>query len=143
MRDINKLKTRAIIDKAWTMNNSIYQSIPKESQSMNLIQPLDAKYEKAGPRAIVEDDCNKHFCSQEQALLLEILQEFKELFDGTLGDWDCDPVSCKLKEGPMTYNCQPSPYSKNLETTEKEIQRLYDLGVLKLQADSKWACLLL
>jgi hypothetical protein len=33
MRDINKLKTRATVEKAWTMNNSIYQETSKEPQS--------------------------------------------------------------------------------------------------------------
>ena len=34
MRDIENLRTRAAADKAWTMNNSIYQSTSKELQSM-------------------------------------------------------------------------------------------------------------
>ena len=29
MRDINKLKTRATVEKAWTMNDSIYQEHPR------------------------------------------------------------------------------------------------------------------
>ena len=33
MRDINKLKTRATVEKSWTMNNSIYQETSKEPQS--------------------------------------------------------------------------------------------------------------
>ncbi len=62
MRDINKLKTRATVEKAWTMNNSIYQHTSKEPQSTIdttkcLIQILDAKYEMADLRAIVEHDC--------------------------------------------------------------------------------------
>ena len=34
MRDINNLRTRAAANKAWTVNNSIYQSMSKEPQSM-------------------------------------------------------------------------------------------------------------
>jgi len=86
MRNINKLKTRATIEKAWTMNNSIYQSMSKEPQSMleaikRLIQILDAKYEKVNLRAIVEDDWNKHLSAPDKASFLELLQEFEELFD--------------------------------------------------------------
>ena len=51
MRDIKNLRTRAAANKAWTMNNNIYQSMSKEPQSMieatkHLIEILDAKYER-------------------------------------------------------------------------------------------------
>ncbi len=52
---------------------------------------LDAKYKKANLRASVKDDCNKHLSATEKASVLELLQEFEELFDGTLGDWNGDP----------------------------------------------------
>jgi len=109
MRDINKLKTRATIERAWTMNKSIYQSMSKEPQSRLeatkcLIQILDTKYGKSDLRAIVEDDCNNYLSAPEKASLLELLQEFEELFDGTLGDWDCEPVLLELKDGSMSYH---------------------------------------
>jgi hypothetical protein len=97
-----------------------------------LTQILDAKYEKANLRAIVEDDCKKHLSAPKKASLLELLQEFEELFDGTLGDWDCDPVSLELKEGARPYHGRPFPIpKKHVEITKKEIQRLCELGVLK------------
>jgi hypothetical protein len=145
VRNINKLKNRAIIERAWTMNISIYQNMSKEPQSMleatkRLIQILEARYENADLRAIVKDDCIKHLSVTEKALLLEPLQEFEELFDGALGDWDCDPVSFELKEGATPYHSWPFPIpKKHTESTKKEIQRLCDLWVLKWQADSKWA----
>ena len=57
-----------------------------------LIQILDVKYEKADLRAIVEND-RKHLSASDQSSLLELLQDFEELFDGTLGNWDCKLVS--------------------------------------------------
>jgi hypothetical protein len=63
-----------------------------------LIHILDANYEKANLRAIVTDNCT-HLSNPEQTKLLELLQQFEELFNGTLGDWDCKPVSFQLKEG--------------------------------------------
>ena len=73
-------------------------------------------------------------------MLLELLQNFEELFDGTLGDWDCKPVSFQLKEGAQPYHGRPFPIpKKHMETTKKEVQRLCDLGVLKWQDDSQWA----
>eukprot|EP00804_Cyclotella_cryptica_P030421 CCRYP_008508-RA/>CCRYP_008508-RA protein AED:0.37 eAED:0.42 QI:0/0/0/1/0/0/3/0/445 len=95
------------------MNNSIYQETSKEPQSTleatkRLIKILDAKYEKADLRAIVRDNCT-HLSGPEQTRLLELLQEFEELFSG------------------------------KLEITKREVQQLYDLGVLKWQDDSEWA----
>jgi hypothetical protein len=104
MRDIENLRTRAAANKAWTVNNSIYQSKSKEPQSMLeatkcLIEILDAKYEKANLRVITEEECLNHLSATEKDKLLKLLQEFEELFDVTLGDWDCKPVSPQLKEG--------------------------------------------
>ena len=65
----------------------------------------------------------------------KLLQEFEELFDGTLGDWDCNPVSLQLKKGAQPYHGRPFPIPKK----HVEIQQLCDLGVLKWQADSEWA----
>ncbi len=145
MRDINNLRTRAAANKAWIVNNSIYQSTSQEPQSTldatkRLIKILDAKYEKANLRAITEQDCLNHLSATEKNKLLKLLQEFEELFDGTLGDWDCNPVLLQLKEGAQPYHGRPFPIpKKHVETLKKEIQRLCDLGVLKWQADSEWA----
>jgi len=35
--------------------------------------------------------------------------EFKELFDGTLGERDMDPVSLELKDSAKTHSCKPYP----------------------------------
>ena len=67
-----------------------------------LIQILDAKYEKADLRAITEN-CT-HLSDPDKQKLLELLQEFEELFDGTMGDWDCEPVSLQLREGAKPYH---------------------------------------
>ena len=94
---------------------------------------------KADLRAIVTDNCT-YLSNPEQAKILELLQEFEELFTGTLGDWDCKPVSLQLKEGAQPYHGRPFPIpKKHVETTKQEVQRLCDLGVLKWQDDSEWA----
>ena len=125
------------------MNNSIYQDMSKEPQSMlkatkRLTHILDAKYEKADLRSIVTDNCT-HSDTPEQIKLLEHLQEFEELFNGKLGDWDCKPVSLELKEGARPYHGRPFPIpKKHVEATKSEVQRLCDLGVLKWQDSSEW-----
>ena len=91
---------------------------------------------KADLMAITEN-CT-HLSDLDKQKLLELLQEFEELFDGTLGDWDCEPVSLQLKEGAKPYHGRPFPIpKKHMEITKKEIQRLCALGVLQWKADSE------
>eukprot|EP00804_Cyclotella_cryptica_P015514 CCRYP_003553-RB/>CCRYP_003553-RB protein AED:0.36 eAED:0.48 QI:0/0/0/1/0/0/4/0/492 len=85
-----------------------------------LIKILDAKYEKVDLRAIVRDNCT-HLSGPEQTRLLELLQEFEELFSWKLGDWDCKPVSLQLKEGAQPYHRRPFPIpKKHIEITKRE-----------------------
>jgi hypothetical protein len=145
MRDIKNLRTRSAPDTAWTVNNSIYQSMSKEPQSTleatkQLIEILDAKYEKGKSQGNYRRRLPQPLSATEKDKLLKLLQEFEELFDGTLGDWDCNPVSLQIKEGVQPYHSRPFPIpKKHVETLKMEIQRLCDLGVLKWQDDSKWA----
>ena len=65
---------------------------------------------------------------------------FVDLFDGTLGDWDTEPVSLKLKEGAKPYHSRPFATSKaQKETLKKEVHRQCELGVPKWQPESEWA----
>ena len=124
---------------------SIYQSMVMEPQSKlkattHIMKILDPKYEKANLRAFVNNDCNKHVNVPEHAKLMALLKEFEELFDGTLGDWDCELVSFQLEKGVNPYHGWPFTIpKKHLETTKNKIQRLCKLGVMKWQADSEWA----
>ncbi len=118
MRDIKNPRTRAAADRAQTMNNSIYQSMSKEPQSMleatkGLIEILDAKYEKANLEAITEEDCLNYLSATDKDKLLKLLQEFEELVNGTLGDWDCNPIFLQLKEGAQPYHGRPLLIPKN------------------------------
>ncbi len=74
------------------MSTSMYQDTSKEPLSMlegtkHYIQILDAKYEQADLKEIMKNHC-KHLNAPEQSLLLELLQEFEELFNGKLVDWE-------------------------------------------------------
>ena len=39
----------------------------------------------------------QHLTETQRKELLELLQNFEELFDGTLGTWKTDPVGFELK----------------------------------------------
>ncbi len=76
-------------------------SLAHEPQSTHeatkhVVQILDAKYEKADLQSVVSANCT-HLSLPDQNKLLELLTEYEELFDGTLGDWNTEPVSFELK----------------------------------------------
>ena len=74
------------------------------------------------------------------AKLLEVLTEFEDLFDGTLGDWDTEPASFELKEGVKPYHGRVFPIPKvHKKTIMNEIKRLIEIGVLEGQPLSEWA----
>ena len=103
------------------------------------VEILDAKYEPADLDEVVRTQCT-HLTSDERQMLLELLQNYDELFDGTLGDFKTEPVKLELKEGAKPYHGRPFPIPHiHLKTLKKEIQRLCDLGVLEWQPKSEWA----
>ena len=61
------------------------------------VEILDANYEKADLGQIVNENC-AHLSANERTMLLALLLEFEELFDGTLGDWKGSDVSLELKK---------------------------------------------
>ena len=62
------------------------------------VEILDANYEKADLPKVIYDTCS-HLTVLQKNKLLRTLLAFKELFDGTLGDWQTEPVSFRLKPG--------------------------------------------
>ena len=95
MRSINDLTTSN--KRALGFNNSIAKNVePKSTElaTQRIVKILDAKYEKANLPDIIQNDC-AHLNPTEQIKLLELLTEFEDLFDGTLGDWKTEPI-CSL-----------------------------------------------
>ncbi len=104
-----------------------------------VVHILDAKYEKADLQSVDSTNCT-HISLQDQNKLLELLTEFEELFDGTYGDWNTEPVSFELKDGTKPYHGRTFPILKShKETTMKELNRLCELGVLEFQPAAEWA----
>jgi hypothetical protein len=72
--------------------------------------------------------------------LLDLLTEYEDLFDGTLGEWNTEPVHLELKEGAKPFHGRAFPVPKiHKNTLIKELNRLCDLGVLEFQPESEWA----
>ena len=92
---------------------------------------LDTNYEKSDLPELIKRKCT-NLSQLEQAKLLEVLTEFEDLFDGTLGDWDTEPVSFQLKKGAKPYHGREFPIPKvHKATILNEIKRLIEVGVLE------------
>ena len=92
------------------------------------VEILDATYEKADLSKIIYDTCN-HLTVLRKHNLLRTLLTYKELFDGTPGDWQTEPVSFRLKPGSKPYHGRAFPIPHiHLKTLQKEVERLVKLG---------------
>ncbi len=106
MRDINSLTTSKM-ERTLGVNNSMVQELLSTHEATQReVHILDAKYEKTDLQSVVSANCT-HLSLQDQNKLLELLTEYEELFDGTLGDWNTEPVSFELKEGSQLYHGKP------------------------------------
>ena len=98
MRDINSL-TKSNMKKAWAVkSNMACKPSCMQEATQRECHILDAKYEQADLQSVVSTNCT-HLSLHDQNKLLELLTEYEELFDGTLCDWQTQPVSFELKAG--------------------------------------------
>ena len=108
------------------------------SQSKRTVRILDAKYEKADLPKVV-DACD-HLSGTKKESLLQLLQRFESLFDGTLGDWKPSPVHFELKEGVKPFHGRPFLVPRiHRESLKKEVYLMVKLGILKWEGESEWA----
>ncbi len=116
MRDINSL-TKSKMEKAWVVNSSMACKLSSmQEATQQVVHILDTKYEKADLQSVVRTNCS-HLNLRDQNKLLELLTEYEGLFDGTLGDWNTEPVSFELKEGTKPYHGRPFPAPKSCNET--------------------------
>ena len=99
---------------------------------------LDATYEKADLSQVIQKNC-AHLNYSQKATLLKLLQKYEVIFDGTLGDFQTDPVGFDLIPGAKAYHGRafPVPHAQKA-VFKKEVKRLVGLGVLKPQPRSEW-----
>ena len=87
MRNIDNLSDKSKIEKASSLNYSVMIHEPESTLAAtnHVVHILEATYEKADLQSVVRDNC-KHLVLHEQNELLDLLTEYEDLFDGTLGD---------------------------------------------------------
>ena len=77
------------------------EPIHTQDATKRTIDTLDAKYEKVNLPEVIKNTC-RHVSSMEQSKLLLLLTKYQALFNGTLGDFDTDPVKFNLQLGEKT-----------------------------------------
>ncbi len=111
MRNINLLQGSSTL-RAIKLNNSVAKEpLSTLDATKRVMRILDAKYTKADLQSIVKNNC-KHLIASHQKKLLQLLEKFESLFDGTLGDWKTKPVFFQLKEGASPYHGRAFPVQK-------------------------------
>jgi len=116
--------------------------LPKELKSTSnatdrAVRILDSNYQAADLDEIVENA--NQLNSKEKALLLNLLKDFEDLFDGTLGHWNTEPVDIELEDNVKPSNSRYYPVPRiNKDAFRKEILRLVEIGVLTEVQESAW-----
>ena len=102
-----------------------------------MVKILDSKYEKANLEEIAA--AAHQLTDSEQQMLYKLLKEYEDLFDGTLGKWNTEPVHVEMKPDakPSSSRYYPVPHI-NKETFRKELMRLVDIGVLTPVQESRY-----
>ena len=86
----------------------------------------------------MEEQC-QHLIANKRERLLNILEHFESMFDGTLGTWKTPPVNLYLKDDATPMCLCPYPVPRLHEAMlRKEVERLVKLGVIEEANDSEW-----
>ena len=116
--------------------HSMYDPLTTEAERIQRI--LDVKYAPADLEELCAE-C-KHLSLQEQKELCALLTKFSDLFDGSLGTWNMDPVDIELNEDAKPHHAKPFPVPQSQEKKLRaEVERMEKLGVIRKVNRSQWA----
>ena len=118
---------------------SLFIHDPVTTEADRIQSILDAKYKPADLKQIASE-C-KLLNLKEQQLLLKLMSKYKDLFDGTLGTWNTEPVDLELKDPnckPYYAKPYPVPHSQEQQLRE-EVERLCNDNILRQINRSEWA----
>jgi hypothetical protein len=92
-----------------------------ENTAEQIRKILDTKYQATDLQKVCSAQCHLEY--QQQQKLFDLLDKFSDLFDGTLGKWNQDPIKLELKEGATPYHARPFPIPKcHKETLKMEVE---------------------
>ena len=134
-------------DYAWLHNfsgneiNKMIQStkepIVMQKATNRIVNILDSNYHKVDLYQVVAKAM--HLSDSKGGKLYDLLPQYEDLFDGTLGKWRTEPVELELKDDAKPHNqlYYPMPHIyKNM--FKKELDRLEEIGVLEKVQESEW-----
>jgi hypothetical protein len=105
------------------------EPIATKEATERIVRILDSKYEKADLEQVAANA--EDLDENQQKKLLSLLKDFEDLFDGTLGKWDTDPIDIETKPDHKPSSARYYPVPKiNKATFKKELLRLVEIGVL-------------
>ena len=97
------------------------ETVPTREANERLMNSLGSTYAKADLQQVAANTIPLN--AEERTLLLRLLQYFEDLFGGTLGDWDIEPVNLEFNpySKPFKYKYDLVPII-NKENFLKELQ---------------------
>ena len=94
-----------------------------------LVKTVEITYAKADLKQVAASATQMN--NEETTQLLRLLEDFKDLFDGTLGAWDTEPVNLELNPGSKSFNSKYYTVLRiNKETYCKDLKCSVEIGVL-------------
>ena len=100
---------------------------------------LYVKYKKADLNEVMNKQCQKHLTATERRALLQLLNKFEDLFDGTLGTRNTTMVDLELKDDVKLLCSRPYPVPKVHKTIKKkEFKIIASLVVPEEANESEW-----
>ena len=70
--------------------------------TVRLVKILDSTYAKTDLKQVANNET--HMNADEITQLLRLLEDFEDLFDGTLGDMDTEPVDLEINPGSKPFS---------------------------------------
>jgi hypothetical protein len=90
------------VEASVTTDYHIAKTMAVEDQMARIKKILDAKYSATDLEKVCSSQ--SHLELEKQQKLLALLTKFEDLFNGTLGKWNEEPVKLELKEGATPYH---------------------------------------
>jgi hypothetical protein len=113
-----------------TTDYHIAESMAVEENTERIKKILDAKYSATDLEKVCSSQ--SHLEVKKQQKVLSLLRRFEDLFNGTLGKWNEEPVKLELQADATPYHARPFPIPRcHAETLKMEVDRLVEIGVLK------------
>ena len=113
------------------------EPVSSREATNRLLKILDSIYEKADIEYVAANATHLEY--EERTQLLRLLKDFEDLFDGTIGDWDIEPVNLELNPNYKMFNCKYYLVPIiNKDTFCKYLYLLMKIGVLTLVQQSQY-----